>query len=31
MKKTGLDGCLCGFNVDYEATGVDDMLEIHKY
>ena len=31
MKKTGLNGYLCDFSVDYDATDVDDILYIHKY
>ena len=31
MKKTGLNGYVYGFNVDYDATDVDDILDIHKY
>ena len=31
MKKTGLDGYVYDFSVDYDATGVDDILDIHKY
>ena len=31
MKKTGLNGYLCDFSVDYDATDVDDILDIHKY
>ena len=30
-KKTGLDGYIYDFNVDYDAIAVDDILEIHKY
>ena len=31
MKKTGFDGYIYGFSVDYDATDVDDILDIHKY
>ena len=31
MKKTGFNGYVYGFNVDYDATDVDDILDIHKY
>ena len=31
MKKTGFNGHIYDFNVDYGALDVDDMLEIHKY
>ena len=31
MKKTGLNGYVYGFSVDYNAIAVDDMLDIHKY
>ena len=31
MKETGLNGYLCDFSVDYDATDVDDILYIHKY
>ena len=31
MKKTVLNGYVYDFSVDYDATAVDDMLEIHKY
>ena len=30
MKKTGLNG-YDDFSVDYDATSVDDMKDIHKY
>ena len=30
-KKTGFNGYICDFSVDYDATDVDDILEIHKY
>ena len=30
-KKTGFNGCVCDFNVDYDATSVDDIKDIHKY
>ena len=31
MKKTGLNGYVYDFRVDYDAVAVDDILEIHKY
>ena len=31
MKKTGLTGYAYDFSVDYEATNVDDIKDIHKY
>ena len=31
MKKTGFTGYVYDFNVDYDATDVDDILGIHKY
>ena len=31
MKKTGLNDYVYNFSVDYDATDVDDMLDIHKY
>ena len=31
MKKTGLNGYIYDFSVDYDATEVDDILDIHKY
>ena len=31
MKKTGFNGYVYDFSVDYDATDVDDILEIHKY
>ena len=31
MKKTGLTGYVYDFSVDYEATNVDDIKDIHKY
>ena len=30
-KKTGLDGYVYGFSVDYDATDIDDIVDIHKY
>ena len=30
-KKTGLNGYVYDFSVDYDAITVDDILEIHKY
>ena len=31
MKKTGFNEYVNDFSVDYDATGVDDFKEIHKY
>ena len=31
LKKTGFNGCVYDFSVDYDATDVDDILDIHKY
>ena len=31
MKRTGFTGYVYDFSVDYEATGVDNIKEIHKY
>ena len=31
LKKTGLNGYVYGFSVDYDAILVDDILDIHKY
>ena len=31
MKKTGLNGYVYDFSVDYDAIAVDDILNIHKY
>ena len=31
MKKTGLHSYVYDFNVDYDATDVDDILDIHKH
>ena len=31
MKDTGLNGYVYDFNVDYDATSVDDIKDIHKY
>ena len=31
MKKTGLNGYVYDFSVDYHAIAVDDTLEIHEY
>ena len=30
-KKTGLNGYIYDFSVDYDAIAVDDILELHKY
>ena len=31
MKKTGLNGYVYGFSVDYDAIAADDILDIHNY
>ena len=31
MKKTGINGYVYDFSVDYDATDVDDIVDIHKY
>ena len=31
MKKTGLNGYVYDFSVDYDAIAVTDILDIHKY
>ena len=31
MKKTGLNGYIFYFSVDFNATAVDNILDIHKY
>ena len=31
MKKTGLNGYVYDFSVDYDAIAVDHILDIHKY
>ena len=31
MKKTGFNGYVYDFSVDYEATDVDDIKDIHQY
>ena len=31
MQKTGFNGCVYDFSVDYVAIAVDDILDIHKY
>ena len=31
IKKTGLNGYVYDFSVDYDATSVDDIKDIHKY
>ena len=31
MKKTGLNGYVYDFSVDYDAIAIDDILDIHKY
>ena len=31
MKRTGFNGYVCDFSVDYDATDVDDIKNIHKH
>ena len=31
MKKTGFNGYVYDFSVDYDAIAVDDIVDIHKY
>ena len=31
LKKTGFNGYFYDFNVDYDASHVDDIKDIHKY
>ena len=31
LKKTGLNGYIYDFTVDYDAIAVEDILNIHKY
>ena len=31
MKKTGLNGYIYNFRVDYDAIGIADILDIDKY
>ena len=31
MRKTGLNGYVYDFSVDYNAIAVDDILDIYKY
>ena len=31
MKKTGLNGSVYDFSVDYNAIAVDDILDIHTH
>ena len=31
MKKTGFNGYVYDFSVDYDATDVDDIVDIHNY
>ena len=31
MKKTGLNGYVYDFSVDYDAAEVVDILDVHKY
>ena len=31
MKKTGFNGYVYDFSIDYDATDVDDITDVHKY
>ena len=31
MKKSGLNGYVIDFSVDYNAISVDDILDVHNY
>ena len=31
MKRTGFNGYVHDFSVDYDATDIDDIKDIHKY
>ena len=31
MKKTGFNGYIYDFSLDYDSVAVDDILDIHKY
>ena len=31
MKKSGFNGYVYDFSVDYDATDIDDIVDIHKY
>ena len=31
MKKTGLNGYVCDFIVDFDSIAVDDIVDSHKY
>ena len=31
MKKTGLNGYVYDFSVDFDSTNIDDIKNIHKY
>ena len=31
MKKTGFNGYIYDFSVDYDVIAVDDIVDIHKY
>ena len=31
MKKTGLNGHIYDFSVDYDPIAIDDIIDIHKY
>ena len=30
-KKTGLNGCMCNFSVDYKTFDISDISNVHKY
>ena len=31
MRKTGFNGYIYDFSVDFDATDIDDIKDIHKY
>ena len=31
MKRTGFNGYVYGFSVDYDTTAIDDILDFHMY
>ena len=31
MKKTGLNGCVYDFSVDYKISDTSDIINVHKY
>ena len=31
MKKTGLNGYICDFSVDYDAFVTNDIMDTHKF